>query len=279
MIRLIVLILSLSITALGAEPIKIVLVAGTPSHPPGSHEFNAGSMLLEKCLRQNKDIEPVVVKGGWPEDVKVFDGARAIVFYMDGRVRHPIVQENRLELLGKLMDKGVGMACLHYAVDVLPNKGGPELLKWIGGYYDVDISTNPHNDVLVTQASPSHPISRGWKSFQADDEWYYKIRFDPTPPGKSSPILTTMLPKDSPKKETIAWTIERPDGGRGFGFTGGHRHTNWGIEDFRKLVVNAILWTAKAEIPPNGAKCEITPEDLTKNLDDKPEPKRSAGAR
>src|SRR5262249_50321422 len=33
-----------------AEAKKIVLVAGTPSHGPGDHEFNAGVLLLKKCL-------------------------------------------------------------------------------------------------------------------------------------------------------------------------------------------------------------------------------------
>ena len=29
---------------------KMVLVAGTPSHGPGDHEFNAGTLLLKNCL-------------------------------------------------------------------------------------------------------------------------------------------------------------------------------------------------------------------------------------
>jgi hypothetical protein len=67
----------------------------------------------------------------------------------------------------------------------------------------------------------------------------------------------------------MAWAIERPDGGRGFGFTGGHNHVNWGNEDFRKLVLNALLWTAKVEVPPDGVKSAITPDDLKANLDPK----------
>ena len=30
------------------------------------------------------------------------------------------------------------------------------------------------------------------------------------------------------RDEVLAWAVERPDGGRGFGFTGGHFHKNWG---------------------------------------------------
>jgi hypothetical protein len=34
-------------------------------------------------------------------------------------------------------------------------------------------------------------------------------------------------------------------------------------------VVNAILWTAKVEIPAGGATCDVTPDDLKANLDPK----------
>ena len=74
--------------AFAASPTRIVLVAGKPSHGAGQHEFNAGTLLLEKCLRQNKGIETLVVKGGWPEDEKVFDAASSIVLYMDGGAKH-----------------------------------------------------------------------------------------------------------------------------------------------------------------------------------------------
>jgi len=255
-----------------AGPVKIVLVAGTPSHSHLEHEFNAGMLLLEKCLRQNAGVEPVVVIGGWPQDESVFDGARALVFYMDGGVEHPMIQDDRLAKIGALMQKGVGLVCLHYAVELPKDKGGAEFLEWIGGFYDRPYSQNPVNDVAVTQASPQHPISRGWKGFQGRDEWYYKIRFRPGDP-RVTPILTTMLPKDTPQREVIAWTVERADGGRGFGFTGAHYHRNWGVPDFRRMVVNAILWSAQVDVPQGGAKCDITPDDLTNNLDGKPREK------
>lgn len=262
----------LAATMAAASPAKIVLVAGKPSHGPGAHEFNAGILLLEKSLRQNKGVETVVAKGGWPEDPAVLDNARSIVFYLDGGERHPFLTANRLELLRGLMRKGVGMACLHYAVEIPKDHGGAELLDWIGGYYERPYSTNPHNDTTVSLASPKHPISRGWKSFAGNDEWYYKIRFRPGDK-RVTPIATVMLPKDAPVLEPIAWAVEREDSGRGFGFTGGHFHNNWGIADLRRMIVNAILWTAKVEIPKSGAKCDLDPAELSKNLDDKPAPK------
>jgi len=273
--RVLTLLLPFAITGLIAaapapdSPAKIVIVAGTPSHGPGEHEFNAGTMLLEKCLRENPGVETALIKGGWPEDESVFEGASSIVLYMDGGVDHPLIQGDRLHVMGELMKKGVGLACLHYAVEVPKDNGGPELLEWIGGYYDRPYSQNPVNQVKLTRASPHHPVSRGWKSYESRDEWYYKIRFRPDDQ-RVTPILTTMLPKDDPHKETVAWLVERADGRRGFGFTGGHYHKNWARLDQRRMVVNAILWTAKVRIPKSGAKCNIAPGDIEKNLDPKP---------
>ncbi|MBL8178278.1 MAG: ThuA domain-containing protein [Bryobacterales bacterium] len=252
-----------------AAPAKIVLVAGKPSHGPGSHEFNAGVLLLEQMLRQNRNVAPVVVKGGWPEDESVFDGARAVLFYLDGGERHPFLTGNRMQILRRLMDAGVGLACMHYCVEIPKDNGGPELLEWLGGYYERPYSVNPVNDTAVAQATPKHPISRGWKSFSGKDEWYYKIRFRDND-SRVTPILTAQLPKDKPNTETLAWATVRANGGRSFGFTGGHFHVNWGIPDFRRMVMNALLWTARIDVPRRGALANLDPAGLDKNLDLKP---------
>src|SRR5262249_15326330 len=116
--------------ALTADTAKIVLIAGRPSHGSGDHEFNAGCKLLAKCLAQVPGVEPVVVTGGWPHDESVFEGARTLVFFMDGGGGHPIIQKDHLERIQKLMDKGVGLVCLHYAVEVPKGKAGDKFLDW-----------------------------------------------------------------------------------------------------------------------------------------------------
>lgn len=272
--------------ASAADPARIVLVAGRPSHGPGDHEFNAGIKLLAKCLKEMPGVEPVVVTGGWPADAKFFQGARSVVFFMDGGGGHPMIQGDRLATLQALMDQGVGLVCLHYAVEVPKGKPGDRFLDWIGGYYETGFSTNPHW-VAEVKSLPDHPITRGVKPFSVRDEWYFNIRFrpemkgvtpivvaspdDPTRQGVSAsprgPYAHIVAAKGRP--EVLAWAVERPDGGRGFGFTGGHSHRNWGNDDFRTLVLNAILWTAKVDVPSQGAKCSLSEEDLKQNLDDK----------
>jgi hypothetical protein len=67
----------------------------------------------------------------------------------------------------------------------------------------------------------------------------------------------------------MMWIHERPDGGRGLGFTGGHTHANWGDPNQRKVMLNGLLWLAKMDVPAQGVTDTITADDLTKNLDDK----------
>lgn len=267
----------LSAPAQGADT-KIVLIAGVPSHPPGAHEFNAGTKLLVKCLEEIPGIDPVFVAGGWPKDESVFQGAKSVVFFMDGGARHPMIQGDRLETMRKLMDQGVGLVCLHYAVEFPKGKPGDQLLDWLGGYYETKYSDNPHNDARVVPKE-GHPITRGVKPFQANDEWYFKIRFRPDDPRFTTILTAERLVGHDNKTytdETVAWAIERQDGGRGFGFTGAHFHSNWGNADFRKLVLNAILWSAKLEVPSEGVSCQVSADDLTKNLDPKPAAKKKA---
>jgi len=265
---------------------KIVLVAGHPSHGPGDHEFNAGVQLLHACLQNVPGVKSAFHLNGWPKDPHAFDGADTILFFMDGGSGHPIIQDDHLKIIGELMNKGVGLVCVHYAVEVPKDKGGPEFLDWIGGYYETGFSTNPHWEADF-KSIPDHPITRGVKPFRIRDEWYYNIRFrsemkgvtpilvgrpdDETRKGKSSsphgpyPHIVAA----SGREEVLAWAVERPDGGRGFGFTGAHTHNNWGNENFRKVVLNALLWTAHAEVPRSGVDCAVTDADLRKNLDPK----------
>ena len=77
------------------------------------------------------------------------------------------------------------------------------------------------------------------------------------------------MQKHKGEPEHTMWAIQRPDGGRGFAVTGAHFHKNWGNDNFRKTVLNAVLWIAKAEVPEDGVQSTVTPEELAANLDDK----------
>src|SRR3954468_6823485 len=284
--------LALTVATQAADKKTIVMIAGKPSHGPGQHEHNAGVQLLAKCLMQHEgdkaDIK-IHLNAEWPSPEELAK-ADSIVIYSDGGGGHPAIQDEHLQDLAKQMDRGCGLVCLHYATEIPADKGGPEFLKWIGGYFEANWSVNPHWDANFTEL-PKHPISSGVKPFTTNDEWYFHMRFPEGMKGTTAilsavPPESTMSRKDGPhegnptvraevadkKPQTTAWACERPDGGRGFGFTGGHFHKGWGNDDQRKLVLNAIVWTAHLEVPASGVESSVTEEELNANQDPKPAP-------
>lgn len=281
------------------SPRRLVLVAGKPSHPPRMHEFNAGVQLMAKCLADVPGLKVDVVLNGWPEDEAIFDDADAVVFYMDGGPKHELVQEEgrRLQLADRWAGEGKSIGCMHYGVEVLADQAGPQFRRWIGGHYEHMFSCNPIWEPEFS-VLPEHPITRGVKPFQIKDEWYFNMRFMADLVGneaaavegtKFQPILVAepsdavrdgpyVYPKgpyahiqaDKGRTEAMMWVVERPDGGRGMGFTGGHFHDNWGNADFRKVVLNACVWLAKVDVPASGVESQLMPEELDANLDPKP---------
>ena len=269
-----------------AAPKKVVMIAGKPSHGPLSHEHNAGIQLLAKCLEEGaaKLVTPAVRLNGWPSDESIFDGADAIVIYSDGGGRHPALQGGNLAKLDKLMAKGVGFLTIHYAVEPTTAKGNKEFLEWQGGCFETHWSVNPHWTANFSKL-PKHPITSGVKPFKANDEWYFHMRFVPGMKGVT-PILSDVAPAATMKRgdgahsgnphvrktveagasQHVAWAYQRENSGRGFGFTGGQ---NWGNDDLRKTVLNAILWVAKAKVPKDGVPSSLTEDDLYANLDPK----------
>ncbi|MBI3880199.1 MAG: ThuA domain-containing protein [Verrucomicrobia bacterium] len=273
------------------QPRKLVIIAGKPSHPPGMHEFRAGSLLLEKCLKQGyPKLKVEVHTNGWVSDEKTFADADAIFIYADGGAKHPAVVDGHLETLRALMKRGVSLGCGHYGVEVVPDQGGAEFKEWIGGHYENQFSCNPIWDADY-KTFPKHAITRGVKPYTTKDEWYFNMRFRDDLSG-ITPILVAKpsdTTRDGPyvypkgpyphiqaakgRAETMMWAVERADGGRGFGYTGGHFHANWGNDQQRKIILNALVWLAKAEVPKNGVESKVTEVDLAANLDPKPAPK------
>lgn len=269
---------------------KIVLLAGSRSHGAGEHEFRAGCLFLADCLRTVPGMTPLVVSNGWPADVSVFAGAAAVIMYADGGQGHPAIQPERLKLIDGLVRKGVGVGALHYGVEVPAGDPGFAMLRWTGGYFEAFWSVNPTWKAEFKQF-PVHPITRGVQPFAMDDEWYYHMRFVPDMKGvlpilSVVPPTTTLDRPDGPhsgnpfvrasvakgEPQPLMWAYDRPveaGGGRGFGFTGGHFHHNWAQPEFRKLVLNAILWSAHVEVPAVGVSVEVRPAQMGANLDPK----------
>src|SRR5262249_27798351 len=144
--------------------------------------------------------------------------------------------------------------------------------EWVGGYFDYETGPRPSGwyskiQTAKTRAlpgSPDHPVCRDLKPFELREEDYYNIRFRERDP-RLMPILTTAIPNEK-DEQVVAWAVQRKDGGRGFGFTGGHFFDNWQLENFRKMVLNAIVWTARADVPKDGVVSKPPTEEELKKV-------------
>jgi hypothetical protein len=263
----------------------LVLIAGSDSHGPGAHEFLAGCTLLKKRLDAalGEQLETTLVAKDWPEDTSVIEKADALVVYSDGRGKHPL--NKHMEFIQKQIDRGMGIAFMHYACDVPGGVQGDAFKKWIGGHYDAKKSINPIWE-MNSVYNKENDVCRGCKPFTLVDEWYFAINFengatrkaalqgipsDATRGGamhdskkkrKSFPHVTAA----SGQKADILWTVERADGGRGFGFTGGHFHANWENDQLRKLVLNSIAWLCKINVPEQGIESGTPDAEEMKHL-------------
>jgi type 1 glutamine amidotransferase len=242
---------------------RILFLAGRDSHGPWAHEHKAGSLLFAEALHwQQPNYAIDVVYGGWPSDRRLFNDVDTLVFYGDGGSGHLMVGHSS-ELVQMLEDK-VGVVALHYAVEVpKASDAATAMLSATGGYFETHWSVNPLWQATF-QELPEHPITRGLMPFTMDDEWYFNMRFQPDA-GAIEPLLLAVPPLQTVERDNgphsgnevvrkmvadeipqvLAWTYSRPQGGRGFGYTGGHYHANWENPNAQQLILNAIVWTAQ----------------------------------
>jgi trehalose utilization protein len=269
-----------------AETANIVFISGSPSHGRMKHEHRAGNMILAEALNKSGlDVNAALVPHyGYPEDASILDDVATVVIFCTGHSGH--VLNEHLDEFDKLMKQGTGVVMIHWATEAEKGKPGEKFLEWMGGFCDLDWSVNPHWTPHFKDF-PKHPICNGVQPFSVNDEWYYHMRFVDDLEGVT-PILSdlpgpeTLRRQDGARsgnpavrkavaageKQHVAWAYQRPSGGRGFGFTGAHNHDSWQNENFRKVVLNAILWTAHVEVPKNGCPSfALTSSEIEDNLD------------
>jgi type 1 glutamine amidotransferase len=255
---------------------RILLIAGSKSKGPGMHEHLKSARLLKVLLdRANlRNVETEVVYNGWPTNLSDLDTADTIVFLSDGMQWSPwSFTPERMAAIQKQIDRGCGFMSFHFATYV-PYKFQQQGLSWNGGYVEYDGPKHPEmyftqktltTDVLFP--SPKHPVMNGVKPFHIMEEFYYKPTFVTGEQGITPLLRVPELPKDpkvfpgplaGPKDQVTMWAYDRPNpgnnkvAGRSIAATMGHFYATWQNDDYRKLVLNAIVWTAHIEVPKDG---------------------------
>jgi hypothetical protein len=262
---------------------EILLIAGPPSHGHLEHEQNAAAILFAKILSTVPGIHATASRNGWPSDPTLLERADGIWMFCDHGNNHLVVQEDHVGQIQNAVKRGAGIMFYHAATEPPESSLHQQFLDWVGGYFELSYSVNPVYEADF-QSLPKHPITRGVMPFKLKDEWYYNMRFREGMQGITQILVTTppassLSRPDGPHEnnpdvrskigqpQCLMWAYERPGGGRGVGFTGGHFHMNLANDNFRKLILNALVWIAKGEVPSQGVVSHVSEGDLMQNLD------------
>jgi hypothetical protein len=168
--------------------------------------------------------------------------------------------------------------------------GGEHWLNWMGGYFETHYSINPHWDARFEKL-PDHPVAKAVRPFGTNDEWYYNMRFREDMEGVTA-ILSAVPPDDTRKgkdgphsgnedvragigknqPEHVLWVSENEGGSRGLRHHRRALHWNWAQDEWRKTVLNAVVWIAKGEVPTNGVESTRPTVDEMLEHHDEPVP-------
>ncbi|MSR59724.1 MAG: subclass B3 metallo-beta-lactamase [Planctomycetaceae bacterium] len=253
---LVLMVVALPVAANGQSPSKgkVLLIGKQPDHPYGSHMYLHTGRMLGECLRLN-GLEPIV-SDGWPKDSALLRDVKTIVVYTTPAAEFLLDGPHR-DQVEELMKQGVGLVTIHWASAVLQknlDRLGDQWIGYLGGTWvsNVGLSTDTSE---LKQLSPKHPICRGWSNYELHDEYY----LNPTISKQAQPLLQVTT---KGQDVVVGWAFERPGGGRAYATTLGHFYSNFQNESFRRAIVNAILWTAKVEVPESGARVDVPDEFL-----------------
>ena len=244
---------------------RILLIGHDLDHAWGTHMYLPTCNILAKCLMQTPGVN-ALVSDGWPKDKSVLKGIDAVVLYSSpgGEI---LLDGDQAAEVDRLMKQGVGLVCIHWATGLKKENEqrlGEKWMSTLGGMWLHFVGLKI-DDSNLRQLNPEHPICNGWEEYELNDEFYLNTQVAPG----SETLLEVEV---DGKKVPVAWVFERPisKGGRSFGTTLGHFHRNFKIEAFRRMIINAILWSAHVQLPLGGAPVAVTAEDLQLP----PEPKK-----
>ena len=250
-----------NVLADGSAPKRLLIVGqGPDGHSPTMHEFMPGARVLTELLKPYKGLQVTMVNADepWTDGPKLIDQADGVVMWVTQGARWMQMEPERHGALKRLAARGGAIVALHWSV-------GAVEAKYIQGQLGLLGATRggPQRKYLVLATElkrvvPAHPILTGIGDIKVYDEIYYALDRMPG----IQPLFTAKI---DGKDEMAAWSWERPEGGRSFGFVGLHFHSNWQLPEYRRFVVQGVLWTLKVPVPTGGANVDIDSKKLELN--------------
>lgn len=269
-----------ALTAGAADVAKILFLSGPKDHGrPGRHEYEKDLRALAWSLENASnlgEIETVVHVGEAPRDLSFYEGVDAIVIESSSdrleREVHPLFPANPttngrgydeettefLKSLDALIgSETVGVVILHYANWAENWAARGYHMKWIGGLWVQMVSRNPVDEWTMTLETDDHPIVNGVSPWTYRDEIFCRFHL-PNDSRRTNLILGTPAEDKLGIGPQIAgWAYQRDDGGRGFSYGGVDWHENMALEDYRRFLLNGIVWSAGLDVPAEGVQSPV----------------------
>lgn len=246
-------------------PRRVVLIGGVKSEKgAGLHDYPNGVRALRAILESSPDarerVEVVAYPDGWPLDAHALDNAATVVWYFDGERHHPLLDPAKRAAFEAAMRRGVGLVTLHQASTV-PVDDDLGLARWTGAVRPGMFDRTTQWAELVP-AAPTVAAARGVGAFAYRDEFYPTFRAAPADAGRLVPVLSAELQpqyrdghavlNDHAETTRVAWGFERAGGGRSFVYSGAHYLTALDQPEVRRMLLNAVFWTAGLDVPQAG---------------------------
>jgi len=240
---------------------RLLLIGqGPDGHPAGTHEFMAGVRILARCLQRIPGMQVIVVKADepWKEGPSLLDSADGVLLFVSQGARWINNEPTRLAALKRLGKRGGAYVAVHWGMGTVEAKNIEDFVNLFGGCHGGPDRKHKTLEVSISILDPSHPVCRGISTFRIYDEFYYRLKFV-RPRESITPLIQAKIDGN---QETLAWAWERSDGGRSSGFSGLHFHRNWQREEYRRLVVQAVLWSMRLAVPAWGVNVDVSRDFL-----------------
>jgi type 1 glutamine amidotransferase len=250
-----------------ASDVKRVLLLGQSpdGHPFSTHEYMAGMHILARCLQPAKNVQTIIAKADepWSEGPELLDGADAAVVFLSEGAKWLSADEARLAAFRRLAERGGGLVVLHWGMGCREAQPIDDFVQLFGACHGGPDRKYKVFEAALEPATKDHPVLAGIERLHVHDEFYYRLkRVRSAEAGEKDPLTPLLTVTIDGEPQMVAWAWERPDGGRSAGFSGGHFHETWNHEAYRRFMTQAVLWTLKEPVPPQGASVEIEPADL-----------------
>ncbi len=216
-----------------ADPPTRVLVVTGVDHP--AHLWKETAPAIRGVLEKDKRLEVRIVEDHeFLASDAIFDYDVVFLHFKDYQpiARAKVIHDN----LVKFVKQGKGLVVFHFACGAFEE--WPEFGELAGKVWDRKTAHDPRGPFTVRITDTAHPITRGMKDFQADDELYTCLIGD-----RPVNVLAVARSKVTGKDHPMAMAFEYGRG-RVFNTPLGHDVRAIQIPEVAELIRRGCVWAA-----------------------------------